>query len=267
MRPIPLAIAAVALAGVVWGRKRIGWERHIVLLAGIGALAAYGFGAFDVGSIENVIRDIGPTLGAWAYLVVGALSFLETAALIGLAVPGELTVVIGGVAAAQGGVDLIPIFLVAWLCAAAGDIFSFFLGRRLGRPFLEKHGPKVAISEAMLVKTEQIFARHGGKTILVGRFVGILRSLAPFIAGVSRMSPWRFVIVDVIGAGLWAATFTTLGYVAASNLDTALDIASKAKLGLGGVIALIVIVVVVRKARDARRLDAVPAPDSPGGEP
>jgi membrane protein DedA with SNARE-associated domain len=266
MKPIPLAIAAVALAGAIWGRKKIGWEKHLFLFAGIGALAAYGFGAFEVGSLEDIIREIGPTLGAWAYLVVGALSFLETAALIGLAVPGELTVIIGGVAAAQGGVDLVPIFLVAWMCAAAGDIVSFFLGRRLGRPFLERHGPKFGISEGMLVKTEQIFAKHGGKTILVGRFISILRSLAPFVAGVSRMSPWRFIAVDVIGAGLWAATFTTLGYVAASNLDTALDIATKAKLGLGGLIAVIIIVVIVRKSRDARRPDAAPAPDSPGGE-
>ncbi len=266
-RPIPLLIAAALAGSAVSRRRRLGKERALLLLAAAGALGAYGFGAFEVGSLESLIRDIGPTLGGWAYLVVGALAFLETAALIGLVAPGELTVVIGGVAAAQGGVDVIAIFCVAWACATAGDLTSYALGRRLGRPFLERHGPKLGISATTLGRVEQIFDRHGGKTILIGRFVGIVRALAPFLAGVSRMPLARFAAVDAVGAGLWAGAFTALGYVAAANLDTALDVATKGKLALGAALVLAVAIVAVRRARTARRAaaEAVPAAESTGG--
>ena len=267
MRPLPLAVAALLLAGSVRARRRLGKGRLLLLAAGAGALGAYGFGAFDVGSLEGLIRDIGPTLGGWAYLVVGLLAFLETAALIGLVAPGELTVVIGGVAAAQGGVDVVGIFCVAWACAVAGDLTSYALGRRLGRPFLERHGPQVGISAATLARVEELFARHGGKTILIGRFVGIVRALAPFLAGVSGMRLARFAAVDAVGAGLWAGAFTALGYVAAANLDTALDVAGKGKLGLGAAVVLAIAVVAVRRSRAARRVAtaAVPAPEATGG--
>lgn len=264
MRPLPLVIAALLLAGCVRARRKLGKGRLFLLAAGAGALGAYGFGAFDVSGLESVIRDIGPTLGGWTYLVVGLLAFLETAALIGLVAPGELTVVMGGVAAAQGGVDVIAVFVVAWVCATAGDLTSYALGRRLGRPFLERHGPKVGISAATLTRVEQLFARHGGKTILIGRFIGVVRALAPFLAGVSRMPPARFAAIDAVGAGLWAGAFTALGYAAAANLDTALNVAGKGKLGLGAVLALVVAVVAVRRARAARR--AAP-PAAPGPEP
>ena len=266
MRPLPLAVAALLLAGSVRARRRLGKGRLLLLAAGAGALGAYGFGAFDVGSLEGLIRDIGPTLGGWAYLVVGLLAFLETAALIGLVAPGELTVVIGGVAAAQGGVDVVAIFLVAWACATAGDLTSYALGRRLGRPFLERHGPRLGISATTLGRVEQIFDRHGGKTILIGRFVGIVRALAPFLAGVSRMPLARFAAVDAIGAGLWAGAFTALGYVAAANLDTALNVATKGKLAIGALLVLAVAVVAVRRARAARRVavETAPAPESTG---
>ena len=266
MRPLPLAIAALLLAGSVRARRRLGKGRLLLLTAGAGALGAYGFGAFEVGSLESLIRDIGPTLGGWAYLVVGLLAFLETAALIGLVAPGELTVVIGGVAATQGGVDVVAIFLVAWACATAGDLTSYALGRRLGRPFLERHGPRLGISATTLGRVEQIFERHGGKTILIGRFIGIVRALAPFLAGVSRMPLARFAAVDAIGSGLWAGAFTALGYVAAANLDTALDVATKSKLALGALLVVAVAAVVLRRARMARSsaAETVPAPESTG---
>ena len=260
MRPLPLAIALLVLGATVRARRRLGKGRFLLLAAAAGALAAYGFGAFDVGSLEGLIRDVGPTLGGWAYLIVGLLAFLETAALIGLVAPGELTVVIGGVAAAQGGVDVVGIFCVAWACAAAGDLTSYALGRRLGRSFLQRHGPRLGISAATLTRVEELFARHGGKTILIGRFVGIVRALAPFLAGVSHMPLARFAAIDAVGAGLWAGAFTALGYVAAANLDTALDVAAKGKLGLGAALLLVIAVVVVRRSRAARRVVNVPVP-------
>ena len=125
----------------------------------------------------------------------------------------------------------------------------------------------MGISAATLTRVEELFARHGRKTILIGRFVGIVRALAPFLAGVSHMPLARFAAVDAIGAGLWAGAFTALGYVAAANLDTALDVAGKGKLGLGAAVVSVIAVVAVRRSRAARRVAtaAVPTPESTGG--
>lgn len=243
------------------GLRRPGGKQLAVLAIAGGLIAAWATGVLDVGRLEDAVRDIGPTLGAWTYPLVAALAFLETAALIGLVAPGELTVVIGGVAAAQGGVDVIAIFLVAWAAATAGDLVSYALGRRLGRPFLERHGPRLGIGEPVIARAEALFERHGGKLIVVGRFVGVVRALAPFLAGVSRMSPLRFAAFDAVGAGLWAGAFTALGWAAAANIDRALDVAAKGKLVLLAVAVAAVATVAVRRARAAGRdRAAVPAP-------
>ena len=83
--------------------------------------------------LEGALTDLSDTLGAWTYALVGALAFLETGAFVGLVAPGETAVVLGGVVAAEGGVDLPLMLLITWTAAALGDLASFWLGRRLGR--------------------------------------------------------------------------------------------------------------------------------------
>jgi undecaprenyl-diphosphatase len=85
--------------------------------------------------------------------------------------------------AGQGDISLPVILAITWACAFAGDSVSFMLGARLGRGFLVKHGRRFRISEERLKQVEGYFARYGGRTILIGRFIGLVRALAPFIAG------------------------------------------------------------------------------------
>ena len=133
----------------------------------------------------------------------------------------------------------------------AGDLTSFFLGRRLGRAFLVKHGPRVQITEERLHTVEGFFDRHGGKAILIGRFVGLVRAIAPFLAGSSGMPLRRFVPYDVVGAGLWGSTFVLLGYVFWQSFSELVDYAKKGALALGAVIVLVVAIVwLVRWLRD-----------------
>ena len=93
------------------------------------------------------------------------------------------------------------------------------LGRRLGRGFLERHGPRLKITEERLRYVEDFFDRRGGMTILIGRFIGLVRAIAPFIAGASRMELRKFLPYDVLGAGLWSALFCLLGYFFWQSLD------------------------------------------------
>ena len=191
-------------------------------------------------SLENVIRDLSKGLGAWTYLLVGGLAFLETGAFVGLIAPGEFTVMLGGAVAQQGDISLPLLIAVTWFCAFAGDSASFMLGSRLGRDFLLRHGPRFRITEERLDQVDRYFSRYGGRTILIGRFIGLVRALAPFIAGSSRMRYRDFAPFSILGTGLWSTGLVLAGYFAASSLDAVTN-----AVGKGLFVFAIVVVVVV----------------------
>ena len=229
----------------------------------LGALVAVGagligFGVVELPNVEQLIEDAGQALGKWTYLVVGVLAFLETGAFIGLVAPGETTVIVGGLVAGQGEISLLLLIAIVWTCAVLGDLTSYTLGRRLGRDFMVRHGARVKITEERLEQVEAFFERRGGMTILIGRFIGLVRAIAPFIAGASRMPLRKFLPYDVLGAGLWATTFCVLGYVFWRSFDQLTAWVSRGLFAFGLVVALIVgIVFVVRLQRspELRRAD------------
>ena len=241
-------VAAAALVAFLVRRRR---HLEPPLLVG-GALVAiglcvYGSGLVKLPNLEELLLHIGNTLGQWTYLLVAVLAFLETGAFVGLLAPGETAMILGGVVAGQGEISVITLIALVWVAATLGDAVSFWLGRRLGREFLVRHGPKFRITPEVLERVEGFFDQHGGKAILLGRFVGIVRAVAPFLAGTGRMSFKRFLPYDILGAGLWATTFILLGYVFWQSLGTVLDYAKKGALGLGITITVIVgLVVAVR---------------------
>ena len=227
---------------------------------GIGILIALGLAVYASGVLselpdpKKVIGDIAEALGPWTYALVGVMAFLETGAFVGLVAPGETVVIAGGVIAGEGTISLLPLIAIVWICAILGDTTSFYIGRRLGRAFLEKHGPRVKITPERLEQVEGYFDRHGGKTILIGRFIGLVRALAPFIAGSSGLSYRRFIPYSIIGTGLWATIFCTLGFIFWRSFDRVAHIAGQAIFGLGVTIAVIVgIVVAYRRRREIKQ--------------
>jgi membrane protein DedA with SNARE-associated domain/membrane-associated phospholipid phosphatase len=250
VRPAWLA-GAVALALYLVLRRRAHGRATLVL----GAVAAAGAGLIGLGvvelpNVEGLIEDAGERLGKWTYLAVGALAFLETGAFIGLIAPGETTVIVGGLVAGQGQISLLLLIAIVWSCAVLGDVTSYLLGRRLGRDFMVRHGGRVKITEERLVQVEDFFERRGGMTILIGRFIGLVRSIAPFIAGASHMPLRKFLPYDVLGAGLWATTFCVLGYVFWRSFDQLTAWVSRGLFAFGLVVAMIVgIVFLVRLQR------------------
>jgi membrane protein DedA with SNARE-associated domain len=218
-------------------------HRGTAVVAAIAAIVAllYATGAMpDFPDVESLIEDVATTLGSWTYLLVGALAYMETAAFVGLVAPGESVVIVGGVIAGQGEISLLVLIGIVWTAAVLGDTTSFFVGRRLGRGFLLRHGPKVKIDESRLEQVESYFERHGGKTILIGRFIGLVRALAPFVAGSSGLAYRRFIPFSVIGCGLWATVFCVVGYVFYESFDKVANVAGKATFGFGVTVALIV---------------------------
>jgi membrane protein DedA with SNARE-associated domain/membrane-associated phospholipid phosphatase len=209
---------------------------------------------------KTVIEDVALALGPWTYALVGVLAFLETGAFVGLVAPGETVVIAGGVVAGQGEIDLLPLIGLVWACAVLGDTTSFFIGRRLGRGFLERHGPRFRITPERLDRVESYFGRHGGKTILIGRFIGLVRALAPFVAGSSGLAYGRFIPFSIVGCGLWASLFCVLGYLFWRSFDMVARIAGQATLAFGVTAAVIVggvwLIRRFRRPEERRRVEA-----------
>lgn len=261
MKPFPVAVAVIGAALLLWRWRRLGWEGRIISLLAIAGFAVYGSGLVEPPNLEHAIRKVGETLGAWTYLLVGTLAFLETGAFVGLVAPGESAVMVGGLVAGQGQIDLFVLIAIVWAAAVAGDVTSYWMGQRLGREFLLRHGRRLQITESRLEQVEGFFARHGGPTILIGRFIGLVRALAPFVAGASRMPFRRFLPYDVIAAGLWATTFSVLGYVFWKSFDQLLAFAKRGALAFGIAAAFVVGVVAayrwLRVAENRARLDSI----------
>ena len=262
MKPVWLAAAAALIGYLVWRRRRGGLEPTLLVggLIAAAGMAVYGTGAVHLPNLDTVLKDVGRTLGTWTYLLVAALCFLESGAFVGLVIPGETAIIVGGMVAGQGHLDLILLIAIVWASAVAGDLFSFMLGRRLGREFLVEHGPRVSITEARIEQVERFYDRHGGKAVFLGRFVGLVRAVSPFLAASSGMPLRRFLPYDVLAAGAMGTALCIVGYLFWHSLDKVIAIAKQGTLALGTTIVLVVAIVAavrwLRVPENRRRLDA-----------
>src|SRR5687768_4130218 len=207
-------------------------------------------GVVPLPDVDGPLEDASRTLGAWAYPAVAGFAFLGTGAFVGLLVPGETAVVVGGVVAERGGVELVPLVGFVWLAAVGGDLVSFLLGRRLGRPFLERHGPRFQLTPDRLARVDRFYERHGGKAVLLGRFTGLVRAVSPFVAGASGLALRRFVPWSAAGALLWATTFTLVGYGFSESFAQSGETA--ARIGAGAALAAALGLVAVGRLRSGR---------------
>ena len=193
------------------------------------------FPEFD---LQHLLDEFANFLGAWTYLVVGLLAFLETGAFVGLVVPGETALLIGGAVAGLGQINVFLLIAIAWVMAFLGDSTSFYLGHRLGREFILKHGSKFGISRERYGQVEEYFDKHGGKTVLIGRFIGLVRALAPFVAGSSGMKYRAFAPYSILGAGLQITLHVLAGYFFARSIDAAAEVVGIAALAIGTLIVV-----------------------------
>jgi len=239
----PMVAAAFLAAFLVLRRRKL---EPTLLIGGVivvVGLLVYGSGLVKFPDVKKLVEDAGNALGQWTYVVVGVMAFFETGAFVGLIAPGETFLIFGGVVAGQGTISLVALIAIVWTCAVLGDLASFYAGRRLGRKFLVKHGPKVSINEERLHMVEAFFDRHGGKAIFLGRFVGVVRAVNPFLAGSSGMPLKRFLPYDVVGAGAWATLLLVLGYVFWQSFDRVLHYAEQGTLALGTTIVVLTLLV------------------------
>ena len=157
----------------------------------------------------------------WALLLMFGLIMLES---FGLPVPGETALIACGVLASQGSLPIVAVIAVAALAAVIGDNLGYWAAREGGRPLLERHRMTSHFAERYLPRGERFFARHGGKTVFIARFVAVLRVTAAWIAGLSHMQWWRFLAWNAAGGVVWATVVGLVAYflgdAAASALGT-----------------------------------------------
>ena len=151
--------------------------------------------------------------GMWTYLILFVIIFFETGFIIFPFLPGDSLLFVGGAAAASGILDLWWLLLVIILGAVIGDTVNYWIANRLGlRIFLERF--PTLVKQEHIDRTYGFYEKYGGATIFVARFVPLVRTFAPFLAGIGSMQYRRFLFYNILGAICWAASLLLLGYYA-----------------------------------------------------
>ena len=161
---------------------------------------------------EKLIHLLSEVLGGpLGYLMLVAIVFAETGLLMGFFLPGDSLLFTVGVVAGAGELNIVVINVVLMAAAVIGDGVGYYLGYRTGPAIFSRPDSRF-FKQEYLRKTQEFYAKHGGKTIIYARFVPIVRTFAPFIAGVGRMEYRRFLSFNIFGGIGWVFAMTMLGY-------------------------------------------------------
>ena len=169
-------------------------------------------GFFDlILHLDQHLRALAQTYGAWVYAVLFLIVFLETGVVVTPFLPGDSLLFVAGTIAAAGELNVHGLVLVLITAAIAGDSLNYSIGRYLG-PRVFRFDDSRFFKRAYVDRTHAFFERHGGKAIIIARFVPIIRTYAPFVAGIGAMRYRRFLMFNVTGAVLWVALLTYAGF-------------------------------------------------------
>ncbi|AJZ58504.1 MULTISPECIES: DedA family protein [Paraburkholderia] len=152
--------------------------------------------------------------GAWVYAVLFLIVFCETGLVVLPFLPGDSLLFIGGAFCATGEMNLGLLIVLLLVAAIAGNTVNYMVGRAIGPRVFNSHIPLLErfLDRAALQKTHNFYEKHGGKTIVLARFIPVVRTFAPFVAGASEMTVSRFQLFNILGALLWVLLLVLLGY-------------------------------------------------------
>jgi len=157
------------------------------------------------------------TYHAWTYLILFLIIFCETGLVVTPILPGDsLLFAAGALAALGGGLNVLGLFLLLSAAAILGDTVNYWIGHLVGPKIFHKDNVRF-LNKEYLHRAHQFYEKYGGVTIIVARFMPIIRTFAPFVAGIGSMTYWRFLMYNVVGGIGWIAFFVFLGYKFADN--------------------------------------------------
>ena len=161
--------------------------------------------------IDEHLTSIISQYGIWTYAILFLIIFCETGLVVTPFLPGDSLLFAAGALTAQGALDIIPLYVLLLIAAVGGDQLNYWIGSKVGPHAFS--GRFRFLKREHLERTEHFFQRYGGKTIVIARFVPIVRTFAPFVAGIGRMSYARFLFYNVAGALLWIVSLVVGGYL------------------------------------------------------
>ena len=200
---------------------------------------------------EHLVESIGNAVGAWLYVIAGALCFAEAAILVGMVLPGETALLVAGVFCQHHKLNLPVMIVVAVLCAVAGDSVGFEFGKKFGPP-LRRSRLGQWVGEHRWAMVDAFLHRHGGKAVFLGRLTALFRALIPSMAGMSGMRYRTFIVWNVAGGLIWAPGCVLLGYAFSTSLDTVGKTLTWAPFALIGLVLLGYLGLHLRKRRIER---------------
>lgn len=162
--------------------------------------------------IDEHLVEIINNFGAWSYAILFLIVFVETGLVIFPFLPGDSLLFASGALAAMGAFNIGLLLLVFFTAAVIGDAVNYYIGKKVGMTISPDSFLGRFINQEKMNRAEAFFERHGGKTIVIARFMPFIRTFAPFVAGASRMDYRYFFIYNVVGAALWVGICTILGY-------------------------------------------------------
>ena len=161
---------------------------------------------------DQLIHLLTQVLTGWlGYGLLAFVIFAETGLLVGLFLPGDSLLFTVGVVCGAGDLDIVKITALLVIASIAGDQSGYFLGRRTGPAIFSRPDSRV-FKQEYVTRTQAFYAKHGGKTLIYAKFAPIVRTFAPFMAGVGRMPYTRFVSFNVFGGLGWVLSMTLAGY-------------------------------------------------------
>lgn len=161
--------------------------------------------------------DVNHLVQTGGLLLIGAIVFAESGLLIGFFLPGDTLLFSAGFFASQGNPSLPALIAVVVLAAIVGDNVGYMFGKKTGKRIFRKHDG-ILFRQEYIQRAEKFYEDHGGKTIILARFVPIVRTFAPVVAGIGNMSRKKFMAYNIIGGSLWGAGVTLLGYTLGSRI-------------------------------------------------
>ena len=204
--------------------------------------------------IDQHLTELAAQYGVWIYGILFLIIFCETGLVVMPLLPGDSLLFAAGSIAAIGEMNIHLMVVLLIIAAILGDAVNFMIGKFFGEKLFANPNSKI-FKQSHLQKTQQFYAKHGGKTIIMARFIPIVRTFAPFVAGMGHMSYHHFLAYNVIGGVLWVTIFSYLGYFF-GNMDIVKDNLSLVLVAIIVLSILPGIIEIIRHKRAANKAGA-----------
>lgn len=162
--------------------------------------------------IDKHLADIMTNYGAWTYAILFLIIFAETGLVVAPLLPGDSLLFAAGALCSLGNLDVWLLMGLLFVAAVLGDSLNYAIGKRVGAKLFTNSKSRF-LNPKHLERAHAFYEKYGGKTIILARFMPIVRTFAPFVAGMGSMSYGKFFLYNVVGAAVWVGSFTMLGYV------------------------------------------------------